>query len=264
MSATNEPFADEAVERQLEDWRHEAPPPLSARVCRAVGDHPSAVKPIWPTWARFAVAAGSGAFTTILIAVATRPAWSHVAHRDVLPGWWWLVTLAAWVVCALLLTWMAVCEAGPEAPVKWGSRLAAILGLAAGFAVMAVVTDLLVSHGAHTAAAPVPSGARCLTVGTAVELAPVLVVFLLVARGAPFHPVRAGALAGVAAGAWALVILQVNCPSTAATHNILYHLGVAGIWGLLGSGAGLWLAWRSHAAEDDADTCPDGEVPGGA
>lgn len=218
------------------------PPPLSQEVLERIGEAPARVRPIWPTWARVGVSALVGAvLTTVALAwMRTRPepAW--------LGGAWVLVALA-WVGVTVLLTRMALREADPSAPTRVSARLVAVLVLAVVGFVAFVVADAVLGGGGLDLSPPDPEGAvRCLAFGSVVEVAPVLVLFFFLARGAPFHPIRAGVLGGVAAAGWAVLLLSLHCPDVSLLHAIPFHLGVALVWGLLGAGIGLFLQAREE------------------
>ncbi len=237
----------EGLDAGIAAWRDEVPPPVTGRVHAAVHHDAAAVRPLWPAWVRFLVAAAVGAGNAAGITlVMMHPSWQALLARG-LPGWYWVTTLLAWAGAALVLTWMAVHEADPRVPVRSTSRFVAGLALVAGFAAVALGTELMrAGHLEGAGPAYLHHGMHCLTLGTVFEVLPVAVILALVARGMPFHPVRAGILAGLACGAWSLLLLELGCPDTRVVHAIPFHLGVAGVWALLGAGVGGLLAWRQR------------------
>lgn len=221
--------------------REAAPPPLSSAVTGAVGEKPKAVSPVWPGWLRFALAAVVGGGNVALVVGLHGTSVSTLLERG-MPGWWWLVTLAAWAASALVLTWLAVRESDPRVPESSTSRVVAVAAFALVFAGVAVCSELVV-HGRLQAPGPgfLASGMHCLGFGSLVEIVPVGFIFVLLARGMPFRPVRAGLVAGAACGAWSLLVLQLDCPDLTAFHDIVFHLGVAVVWAVAGAGLGALL-----------------------
>lgn len=230
----------ERNELDLETWEGAVPPPLAAAVTNAVGDAPAVVEPLWPSWIRFAIAASVGVVAT---AIAFAMFGSQV--ENLVQGarpLWWFVSLGAWGAAALVLTWMAVKEAEPTVPVRSNTRAIAMIGLAVGFTALAVAAEITLTGSVGS----FDGGPTCLLFGVALETGPLLVLFLLVARGRAFRPGRAGLLAGVAAAAWSILFLELHCGAVTTLHKVAFHLGVGLAWGLVGAGIGVWMGRRGR------------------
>ncbi|MDF1565045.1 MAG: NrsF family protein [Deltaproteobacteria bacterium] len=218
-----------------------APPPLRPEVLAAVGEAPAPVSPIWPTWARVGLAAGSGALISLVALAMTTsreaPTWLGLA---------WIGLAGIWVAVTVGLTWLTLLEARPEVSEAGGIRAGVVVLVGLAFGGYALAEELL-DHGriGIPGAAELLEGARtCLALGSILELGPVILIFFLLLRGATFHPVRAGALGGIAAAGWSVLVLTLHCPSTSLLHVLPFHLGVALVWGLLGAGLGLVVRAR--------------------
>ena len=230
------------------------PPPLRPELLDAAHAAGPA-RPLWPRGGRLAIAAAVGALSVGL----DLPAALQSLPARGLPGWWWWSTGLAWAGLALWLGWLALGEADPRVPV-WGGRrlLVALVGIAA-FAGVNLLTERWL-HGALQGPSELPGfwevGLRCWGRGVAVELVPLALLFVLVARGFVARPVRAGALAGLAAGAWGLLAQQLHCASPWSAHNLLFHLGVGLSFALAGALLGWW--WGARPARFGFPPGPEG------
>jgi hypothetical protein len=85
-----------------------------------------------------------------------------------------------------------------------------------------------------SAASPGWSGLRCLGLGLAVAIVPLLLVLLARRRSEALHPDAAGAAIGSAAGVAAMLLVDLWCPVAYLPHLLLGHLAPIAVIGFLG------------------------------
>jgi hypothetical protein len=223
----------------LEGLSRPAPPALHARVRARVGETPRPVRPLWPASVRLAVAAGAGALVAGVLLIMNWPAAG--GGMALSP---WVATVLTWSVGALVLTALALEEARPTAPTRTAPRLLLLAGLAALYAAAAAGHQLLAARTGEVGG-PILAF-MCVGMGLVTALVPAAVLLVLVLRGRPFRPVRAGAFVGAAGAFWSLAVLE-TCPSQLAAHKLVSHLGVAVVFAVAGAGLGFALSrFRKH------------------
>jgi len=225
--------AQQEIDAVLAELLTQAPPALSEAVMAKVSEAPTPVRPLLPRWMRAGVAIFGGLLCAMaaLLGMGTE----LQAAAGLSPAV--LVFAMTCFGATLLLTSFALREGEPLAPVSATPRFALALLIGLLLSSLAIFDDFggdgLVDWPGVT---ELVGGARsCLVFGSLFEIGPVLLIFFLLARGSPPRPIRAGLLAGLAASGWSIFVLTLHCPSGSAWHVILFHLGVALVWGLLGA-----------------------------
>ena len=110
---------------------------------------------------------------------------------------------------------------------RWAAAMAGLLPLAGAIVAL--------GRGAGTMSPELMRhGAECLAGGTVSSLLVFALLALLLRRGAPTSPERAGLVAGVAAGAFGIFAASLHCPDNDIVHIGLWHSAVVVATGLLG------------------------------
>lgn len=191
------------------------PPPrpdLEGRIRASLGEI-GPVKPLLPPLARAAIVAflGMGAVTALAAPLA-----------DGQPRQTGAMALA---VLGLGGLWVAMNLAVPG---RTRARLPGMLWLTLP---VLFAARMLHAFGAEGGV----HGVECLVLGTGIALLPLIAALVLVARAAPLMPALTGAIAGIAAGAFGLALLTLNCPVLEGPHLAVFHAGVLVLSGAVGA-----------------------------
>jgi hypothetical protein len=201
------------------------------------------VTPLSPPWRRL-VTWGSPwlvAVGAVVVIIGPRPDLTAMLGRARFDGEVLLLLGAAWMSAFAALN-LAVPGAGR-------ARLLGGLALVAQTAWIAVSVARLVRGGAPLANLLIePSHAACFWRALALGLPPVIALFVMLWKGVPLEPARAGLSAALAGFALAGIGTQILCPIDSAAHNAIWHvLPVTGLV-LLGSVAGSRIFGRAMDA----------------
>ncbi len=179
-----------------------------------------------------------GAVALVVTVVGLR---SDMAALGVGLSW---VAAAAECGFGLALVALAVREAVPGSGVALPKGLAAIAAGAAAHAVIVLLTWL--KRGMPPGTFP-PAGLACMSYESALGVAALAIVLLLVARAYAVRPRWAGLLGGAGAGLLADGVWHLACPFADLQHVLVTHTGSIALLAALGWAAGL-LAERVRIA----------------
>jgi hypothetical protein len=120
---------------------------------------------------------------------------------------------------------------------------------------LAIAGWMLLASGTTSNGDPM-SDWHCLATATLIGLGP-LVAFAFVHRqGDVAHPMATGAALGVAAGAWADLLMVFHCPVAVLTHRLLCHVGPTVILASLGAALGALVIRPRPRCEEMDETDP--------
>lgn len=109
----------------------------------------------------------------------------------------------------------------------WALAMTALLPLAAAI--------IGIGRGpASLSATAVEQGLDCLMMGSSLSLATFGSLILLLRRGAPTSPARAGLLTGIAAGSFGIFAFSFHCASSDIVHIGLWHSAVVAVSASIG------------------------------
>ncbi len=207
------------------------PAELRARVLQAAQSHPS--PPRADVRRRTAILSLGGAVVAVGLFL-----WAGGMRVGQRPAPFLVGVLLGWLVLAVAATWMAFARGASMLgrPRKW----LVALTVGAPFAIMAwsIVWSLLYPETAPPG--PFSFAKTCFELTLAMGAGP-LVAFALARRQSdPVHPRATGAALGVAAGAWAGIMVDLWCPHARPSHVLTGHVLPIAILSLLG----LWIGHR--------------------
>ncbi|MBA4768157.1 MAG: DUF1109 domain-containing protein [Porphyrobacter sp.] len=110
---------------------------------------------------------------------------------------------------------------------RWAAAMAGLLPLAGVIVAAVRGTSVLSVEGPEM-------GQECLAVGIVSSLLVFTMLVLLLQRGAPTAPDRAGLVAGIASGAFGVFTFSLHCPANDIVHIGIWHSAVVLAMGLAG------------------------------
>jgi hypothetical protein len=152
--------------------------------------------------------------------------------------------VGAAVIAALAV---AVLAARGRSTLGRGRRVLAVFIVAVPLLLLGWKVAWTALHTGMMAPWPKRIGLRCLGLSLSMGLGPPVALALVRRDGDPLHPVLTGAALGIAAGAWAWVLLDLWCPIAYLPHLVLGHVLPMALLAAFGALLGWrWIAMRER------------------